>query len=588
MDAAATLQKEFKEFRSRLKLISVYSMISNMCVLALPIFMLNTFRTVIPSENMASLFGFYGFAAMLLIAMGIFEAARTILASRNAARFEANLSGIVLTGELNRQHDPKPLTFQDLTQVKNVVGGGAMMSLFDLPTVPIFTGILFLIHPALGFTVVVGIILMAWLGIAADRATAPFINISQDAQRDAGKALSQHFQMQEYVRSQGLFREALSDWGRSQRKSLKIMLEMTNTTSVHGGIAKSARMIFQITLILVGAILVLQGDASIIVVFAASIIGGRALAPIDGVIGNWRTLRQGYEAYKRLKGRMEDLVIPNERTPLPPPDGQVLFQRVTYVPKPGAPPILRAVAFGIEPGQSLAIIGPSGAGKSTIARLLVGYLEPSVGVVKLDGQDLKAWDPIARGHHIGYIPQEVSFFEATIQENIASLRRDDPKEWAVDAAKRAGVHDLILGMPEGYDTPMSKAGFWPSGGQAQLIALARAFYGDPRLLVLDEPNAALDQGGEQTLHRAIERAKADGITVVVITQRPSLLRFMDLVLILQGGNVKDFGPREKVMDGQKVRAVPDKKTADTDKEPAAEAPPNPANSQSEAQQGTTG
>lgn len=555
MEALETFHRERKRFLKSMKLVGVYSLIGNVCMLAMPVFMINTYRVVLPTENTSSLLGLYIFAMVILAAMGVFEGARQVLLSRAASRLEVEMAGLIMAGELNRQHDPRPLTLQELVQIKNLISGNALSSVFDLPMVPLFTAIVFLIHPVLGFTLVVGAAVMVWLAIWTNRDVADLTMKVQEESTKSSLAAQQMFSMQEYIRSQGLYREALNDWGRNQARVIQSGIDLANQSAVHQGMSKSSRLMFQVTLIGVGALLVLSGEAQIIVVFAASMIGGRALAPLDGVINNWRVLRQGLDTYRSLEERLKEISFPDQRTPLPPPSGRLDVHRLTYVPKPGAAPILRAVHFGVEAGTSIAIIGPNGAGKSTLARCLVGYLEPSVGAVKLDGQALNVWDPIALGYHIGYVPQQVDFFEASVRENIASMRRDEPAEWAVEAAQKAGVHEMIMRLPEGYDTQLTRRGFWPSGGQAQLIALARAFYGDPKVLVLDEPNAALDQQGEQILHKSLLQARADKITVVVVTQRPALLRIMDQVLILQGGTVKAVGPRDEVMANQGVRAV---------------------------------
>ena len=235
-----------------------------------------------------------------------------------------------------------------------------------------------------------------------------------------------------------------------------------------------------------------------------------------------------------------------------------MADRVIFVPGPGAKPILKGVTGGIEAGSIIAVVGPSGAGKSTLARILIGYLEPTSGQVLLDGQDLRAWDPVARGMHMGYLPQQVSFFEGTVRDNIARMRRDDPPERAIEAAQFVGIHNMIMGFPNGYDTLIAEGGFQPSGGQKQLLGLARAFYGGPAFVVLDEPNASLDSEGEQILFRTLNAARQHRISTVVVTQRPSLLAHVDKVLVLKNGVVDAYGPPAEVMKGNVVRAVPSK------------------------------
>ncbi|RMB12448.1 type I secretion system permease/ATPase [Eilatimonas milleporae] len=553
MKATDALEDATRTYRKSLRLVAVFSLLSSLCMLALPMFMFNTYRNVIPSKNIETLIALFLLALVLLVTMGILDAARQIMMSKAASRFEMKLAGIVMAGELNRQHDPRSQTVGDLLLMRQYLSGGALTALFDLPMLPLFLIVLYLIHPVLGTVVLVGGLGLIGLALWADRETEPYLQKNNQNMVRSQKSLGMHFAMQEYVRSQGLYRQSLADWGQYQKELIASGMDHAAKTAAHTGIAKSSRQILQVLLIGSGALLVLAGDADMVVVFAAAIIGGRALQPVDQLVGGWKGLRQTYDAYKRLSARMAELSLPQAATPLPAPDGKVLLERVTYVPQPGKPPILRNISLSADPGDIIGVIGPSGAGKSTLSRILVGYLEPSIGFVRLDGQELKVWDPVARGFHIGYVPQRVDFFEATVRENISGLRNEDPPEWAVSAAQRAGVHDLILTMPEGYDTPLSKSGYWPSGGQSQLIALARAFYGDPRLLVLDEPNASLDQVGEQIFHNALKTAKASGITSFVATHRPAALQYCNKVLVLQDGRQTDFGPTQSVLGGKAVK-----------------------------------
>ncbi|WP_374764226.1 type I secretion system permease/ATPase [Yunchengibacter salinarum] len=548
-------ETEKAAFKKKMRIIFVYSLFINISMLAMPMFMFNTYRVVLPSENMSTLWALFLAAFVILSVMGLLMAARSIMLSRAATRLESNMAGVIMAGELNRQHDPNPQTMGDLTALKNMLGGSGLIAIFDFPMLPMFLVVLLIIHPLLALTVVIGGLFLLALAYWGEIKGARDMEEQQAAQQAAQRAMAMHFRNQEYVRAQGLFHQSVQDWGQHQKVNSTANMRLAANGGLHQGIAKSARQILQIVLLLVGALLVLSGNADFIVVFAAAIIGGRALQPIDMLVGGWKGLKQGWEADKRLTARLGELSLPDHATPLPRPEGHLQAARITYVPQPGQPPILRGVYINAEPGETVAIIGPNGAGKSTLAKLLVGYLEPSVGQVKLDGQDLSVWDPVTRGWHVGYVPQKVDFFEATVRENIARLRREDPPELAVKAAQRAGVHDFILSLPEGYDTPIQLGKFWPSGGQAQLIALARAFYGDPRILVLDEPNAALDSQGEEILHAAMHRAKQEGITCIIVSQRPSVLQHTDKVLILKKGQVDKFGPTREVLQGDRVQAV---------------------------------
>lgn len=545
-------QKLFKAMKS----VGIYSLISGVCMLGMPLFMFQVYDNVLISRSLPTLTGLFLFALIILIVYGVFDHVRQILAAKAALRFEANMAGLIMAGELSRQSDGAAQTVRDLGTIRQVLASPPLYALFDLALTPIFLFLIFLIHPVLGLVVTAGAALLFGIGVWADRSTAGLNEQHGEAMVASHKALEMHMSAQEYIRGQGMYREAVQNWGQHHGTQLSRFTSSFGLTSKFAATSKSMRQIVQILMIGSGALLVLADLATAGVIFGTAIIGGRALAPVEQVVGGWRALKGAWETRKRLVERLADLSLPENRTKLPRPKGAIGIERIAYAPGPGVPPIIRGIAVNINAGDIVAIIGPSGAGKSTLAKLLVGYLVPNAGKITLDGQNLQAWDPVARGIHVGYMPQQVGFFDgATVRENIARLRVDDPEEWALEAAKVAGVHDIILNMPQGYDTVIKRGQFMPSGGQSQLLALARAFYGNPAVLVLDEPNAALDSNGEQLFHRSLQTAKAKAITTLVVSQRPSVLQFVEKVMLMTDGVVKDFGPKEKVMGSGAVKAV---------------------------------
>lgn len=545
-------QKLFKAMKS----VGVYSLISGMCMLGMPLFMFQVYDNVLISRSLPTLAGLFIFALIILIVYGVFDHVRQILAAKAALRFEANMAGLIMAGELSRPSDGTAQTVRDLGAMRQVLASPPLYALFDLALTPVFLFLIFLLHPVLGLVVTAGAVILFGIGVYADRATSGLNQEHSEAMIASHRALEMHMSAQEYIRGQGMYREAVQNWGQHHGTQLERFTSSFSVTSKFASTSKSMRQIVQILMIGSGALLVLADLATAGVIFGTAIIGGRALAPVEQVVGGWRALKGGWETRKRLMARLADLSLPENRTKLPRPKGAIGIERVAYAPGPGVPPIIRGIAVKIDAGDVVAIIGPSGAGKSTLAKLLVGYLVPNAGKITLDGQNLHAWDPVARGIHVGYMPQQVSFFDgATVRENIARLRTDDPEEWALEAAKTAGVHDIILNMPQGYDTVIKRGQFMPSGGQSQLLALARAFYGNPAVLVLDEPNAALDSNGEQLFHRSLQTAKAKSITTLVVSQRPSVLQFVDKVMLMTDGVVKDYGPKEKVMGSGAVKAV---------------------------------
>ncbi len=548
-------QKLIKSFRP----VWGYSLMATLCMLAMPIFMFQVYDRILKSRNVETLIAMLLFALIVLVCYGFFDSVRSRVLTRGAVNLEAKMAGLLLAGELSRQSDPNIQCMRDLTAIRQIASSNAMTAIFDLPMLPLFLGILFYIHTVLGIVTLIGALIIAAVGIWADRATAYENSEHMKAAVKSSRTLDMHMNSQELVRAQGLYRESVRDWGDAYSAQLERYISSTTKSAKSAGTSKAVRQIIQVLLIATGAMLVLMEQASGAVIFASAMIGGRALGPVEAIVGSWRTLKQGYETRLRLLDRLTDMSLPVDRTALPRPKGDITLERVAYVPRPGLPPIIRGISGKINAGESVAIIGPSGAGKSTLARLLVGYLVPNAGAVTLDGQDLTVWDPTARGLHMGYMPQQVTFFDATVRENIARLRRDDPEDWAIDAAKRAGVHEFLMKLPQGYDTVIERGKYMPSGGQAQLIALARAFYCNPSVLVLDEPNAALDQEGERIFHQAITGARKAKVTTIIITQRPSVLQYVDKVMLLQNGMVKDYGPKDEVMKTGNVRAVTSKK-----------------------------
>lgn len=563
---------EETRLKKTLKKAGLYSVLASVSMLAVPMFLFQVYDSILQSRSVETLVAMGVFAIVVLIGYGIFDSVRNGLLAKSAVELEANVSGLLLAGELSRQHGASAQSVRDLAGIRQVIASPAFGALFDLPFMPVYVLLIFLIHPVLGLVVIIGAAILFCMGLWSDRATASLNQEHMQSMIKSHQVLDMHMNSQEIIRAQGMYREVVQHWGQHQGKQLDQLVHSTLTSGGFSSTTKAVRQVIQVLMIGSGAALVLADMATAGVIFATAMIGGRALAPVEQIVGGWRALKQAHATRTRLIQRLEEMSLPENRTKLPRPKGTISLERVVYVPQPGVPPIIKGINGQIQAGDSVAIIGPSGAGKSTLARLIVGYLLPSAGRVTLDGQDLTVWDPVAKGLHIGYMPQQSTFFEATVRENIARLRTGDPEEWAVLAAKRCGVHDLLMKLPQGYDTVISKNGFYPSGGQAQLIALARAFYADPAVLVLDEPNAALDTTGEQVFHKALHTATKRGITTIVVTQRPTVLQHVSKVMLMQDGVIKDFGPKEEVMKSGAVKAVSSARQQTPQKRPGKPAP----------------
>ena len=554
-----TLLDSYKAEKARLRgslvVVAILSFLASLCMLAIPLYLFQVYDRVIFSRSYETLIALSIIAAIVLVTYGLLDTLRSNMLTRMGAQFEANLAGPIIAGELSRPNDAQQSTLRHLSSLAQVLQSNVLPSIFDLPTMFVFLALVFLVHPLMGAVVAVGMVVLFITAVVGELITSRFTRESQEADGQARRRLDAAYRQHELVKALGMFREVVLDWSAEKGKSLANSVAASERQNALSAFSKTTRQVLQIVLIGTGAYLVLGDQVSAGVIFASSIIGSRALAPIEAIVGSWKSLKVAQLSMKTLEARLSRLSLPDQLTPLPRPKGNIVLEQLVYAPPAlGAQPLLRGISGGIGAGMSVAIVGPSGAGKSTLARCIVGYLEPSRGKVTLDGQSLASWDPVVRGLYMGYLPQQVEFFDGTIAENIARLRRGDPAELVVEAAQFAGVHELIMSFPQGYDTPISSAGFQPSGGQRQLLGLARAFYGAPVVVVLDEPNANLDAEGEKILHRTIKRAKADNITVIIVTQRMSILQHLDKVLELKAGSVERFTDASEVLKSN-VRSI---------------------------------
>lgn len=557
-----TLQESYqaekdKSLRS-MALAAVISVISGLCLLTIPLYLSQVYSRVIASRSIETLVALSIIAFVILVTYGILDAIRGAYLARIGIRFEARVASLLLAGELSLPKDSSQASLHQLVEVRKLIASNVLPSLFDMPVMIIFAVIVFVINPTLGFIVLAGMVILFSTALLNEVLTASKVKETDDSGAASHKALSNHFSQQELIKALGLYPQAVEHWGRLRARHLTQLIGLLDRNYALASVSKTVRNLIQIAVIGGGALLVITEHLDAGVIFATSVIASRALAPIETLVSGWRSMKQGRLALTRLDERVKKFRLVDGATQLPRPSLGLVAEKVVFIPAPGAQPILRGITGGFVPGQAVAIIGPSGAGKSTFARMLVGYLEPTGGQVTLDGQNIRSWDPVTRGSYMGYMPQAASFFEGTIRENIARMRVDDAPELAIEAAKFVGIHEMIMNFPMGYDTVISDGGFQPSGGQKQLLGLARAFYGGPAFVVLDEPNASLDSTGEGLLFETIRKARSAGIGIIVVTQRTSLLQQVDKILVLKNGQAEAYGTPAEVMPGQIVRAVPNK------------------------------
>ena len=535
-------------FRPYFLYAGLFSLAINLLLLVPPLYMLQVFDRVLASRSVETLVVLTVAAIVALLVMAVLDVLRARLLGAAGAALDRGLGPRVLDGLLAHTARLSGGAYlnglRDVNTLRTFLGGAGLMALFDAPWLPIFLLVIFLFHPLLGIVALVGAIAMLLLAVLNERLTRKPLERSQVEARRAGRFIDANVRNAEVVNALGMLPAVTQRWAKLNDAAL---LEQMRANRIGGsltGWTKFARQFIQLAMLAVGALLVVSQDVTAGVMIAATILLGRALAPVEMLIAGWRSLVEAKNAWRRL----HDLLTANPPvdvgTQLPAPEGRVELEGVAF--RLGEKVILRGISFKLAAGESLGLIGPSASGKSTLARLIVGVWKPAAGVVRLDGADVAAWPREGLGPYLGYLPQDVELFGGTVAENIARLGAPDATE-VVRAAQRAHVHELILRLPKGYDTEIGDAGQALSPGQRQRIALARALYGKPRLIVLDEPNANLDHEGEEALSRTLEILKADGVTVVIIAHRPSLLRNVDKMLVLNDGAVASFGPRAEVM-----------------------------------------
>jgi PrtD family type I secretion system ABC transporter len=528
----------------------LFSLAINLLLLAPPLYMLQVFDRVLSSRSEETLLVLTIAAIVALVVMAFLEVLRARLLVAAGVALDRRLGPRVLDGLLAqtaRLGGAAHLNgLRDVNLLRGFLGGQGLLAVFDAPWLALFVLLIFMFHPVLGVVALAGAVLMVVLAVLNERLSRKPLERAQAEARRAGRFIDANVRNAEVVAALGMLPAVTRRWAELNDGALREQVRANSIGGTFSGLTKFTRQFIQLAMLGAGAFLVVSQDLTAGIMIAATIILGRALAPVESLVAGWRHLVEAREAWRRL-GQLLAAHPPAEPgTELPAPKGAVEVENVVFK-QPGAEqPVIRGVSFSLKPGEALGLIGPSASGKSTLVRLTVGLWKPLSGVVRLDGADVATWPRERLGPHLGYLPQDVELFGGTVAQNIARLGEPDAGE-VVRAAQRAHVHELILRLPQGYDSETGEAGQALSPGQRQRIALARALYGRPRLVVLDEPNANLDHEGEEALRRALQTLKEEGVTLIVVAHRPSLLRGVDKLLVLREGAVDLFGPRAEIM-----------------------------------------
>lgn len=539
-----------EELKPLLGYLAAFSFFINLLFLIPAVFTLQVFDRVIPSNSQDTLVVLLaGTAVALLILLGL-DYVRNRLQNVVGNIVDERLSPPVVTAVVAQaaRHPAavRVASVGDVATLRNVFSANGLIALFDAPWVVVYVLVIWTFHPVLGLGAAVFSVLMLTLAWLNDRVSRQRLEILQKDTRRAAQYVETSLRNAEVLQALGMTGKLLGRWQAMQQQMAPLQTGASRSAVAFSAATRFMRQAIQILMLALGAWLVLSQQASAGIMIATTILLGRAVQPVEQLVGSWRLLADARAAYRRLSDLAEDFADKKPHLTMPRPEGQLTLDGIAYRLPGSDQVILSGVAFELTAGEALAVIGPSAAGKSSLARLLTGIWAPTVGTVRLDGADIANWPREELGPWIGYVPQDVELFDGSVADNIARLGEID-SEAVIAAAKRANAHELILSLPEGYDTQVGEHGSRLSPGQRQRIALARALYGDPRLVILDEPNSNLDGAGEIALAQALSSLRSNGITTVVVTHRPSLIAHVDKILVLEAGRVQQFGPASEVM-----------------------------------------
>lgn len=545
------LQAALKACKSSFLSVGFFSFCVNALMLVPTFYMIQVSGRVVPSSSTSTLLMLTLILTLLLLTLGSLEWVRSRIMVRISNRLDVLLSRDVYRASFKKAlqsggGDATAQSLNDLTSLRQFFTGAGVFAFFDAPWFPIYTVIMFLFHPWFGWMTLACGTVLSVLAVVNHRVTGRALASANKENVASNVITTKTLRNAEVIESMGMLETLMNRWAKRQRNVMMLQSQASDKGGMVSSVSKMFRVWSQSLMLALGAYLVITHQINPGLLMAGSLLLGRALSPIDQMIGSWKGFVAAKVQYDRLNKVMNDLKAEPERMPLPSPEGHIQVENIIVSPPGSKTPVLRSVSFVAPAGSIVGIVGPSAAGKSTLVRALMGIWPPQHGVVRLDGADIATWDKQALGPHVGYLPQDIELFEGSISENIARFDKID-SEKVIEAAQMAGVHEMILMLPDGYDTVIGSAGVNLSGGQRQRIGLARAVYGSPRLVVLDEPNSNLDDVGERALGVALQKLKETGATVFIVSHRPNILTRLDRILVMSGGTVSLYGERDRVI-----------------------------------------
>jgi ATP-binding cassette subfamily C exporter for protease/lipase len=579
------IQQALLIFKRTFITVGVFSAITNMLALVPSLYMMQVYDRVLASQNELTLVMLTVLMLGAYIMLSLLEMIRSFVLVRVGNRFDMMMNKRVYTAafqqNLKQAGGNAGQAMSDLTNVRQFLTGNALFALFDAPWFPIYLAIIFFFQVPLGFFALGGTLILVILAVVNERITRKPLSEANTMSVEANNLATNNLRNAEVIESMGMLPNLMGRWFKVHTKFLNLQANASQKAGAISAATKFVQLSLQSLVLGLGALLVIEGKMSAGMMIAASILVGRAMQPVQQVIGAWKSVGSTRSAYERLVTMLDANPKLDAGMPLPKPMGAVAVESVTASPPGAKAAVLRGVSFSLNPGDVLGVIGPSGSGKSTLARLLIGVWPAMIGKVRLDGADIYQWNKNELGPNIGYLPQAIELFGGTVSDNIARFG-DVDSDKVVAAAKRAGVHEMILHLPDGYDTKLGDGGAGLSGGQKQRLALARAMYNDPALIVLDEPNSNLDDVGEAALVQAVRELRAAGKTIILITHRPAALNITTKLLMLRDGQVAAFGPTVKVLEAineANQKQLQAQKAAAAGKAGTAVAPPQTPDSQ---------